>query len=51
VDLWKAFGRDGKVNSMSIISAGGNMLMDQILLGATEKDLDMYGKGPAPAKK
>jgi len=48
VDLWKAFGRDGRVNSFIIIAPGGNMLMDQILLGATEKDLDAFVKSQKP---
>jgi len=39
VDLWKLFGQDVRIQSMSLSCIGGNVCFDEILLGKTEQAL------------
>jgi hypothetical protein len=52
VDLWKAFGgKNGRVQTFSLESEGGNALIDQIILGASGRDLDAYGRDPTTKRQ
>jgi hypothetical protein len=57
VDLWALLKKPGKIQSVAFGTSGGGALVDQILLGRTEKDLADFSaahpaaKAPAPQAK